>query len=1002
MTRVCGGVLLSFLATVAGAQNGELRLDPGKKIERFIPEAIMAFSRRRPQACVLVEDGSVFIAEQHPGWTQTVVLTPTKVSRLNVFVPGGSLPSQAQSPRHSATDGKDRKPVENATEPKPSHPLSVVGVEGQKVRLQEVQVQPVAESGAALVEILAGRSTQIKIPGATAALSVDSELLDASASHGVVDVSGRAPGRAEVLIITPDGVKSIYVLVSPAPATYPPGFIPPAPLAEEEHGSYEFRFASEPRQIQNRFDYNVTKPGRTTQLHLVNVDFLQGITGHGNVDIPSGFYRVATPGWNVTFLDQNVTNSPLTVDGATVRGLHLGIGSWTLHAGFSSLASFYGFLIPTQREGVFGLSHDFKLSTNSQLIQNAYYFPSHSLDYSVGHPGGVASLEYRLQRPRGLQLLGELGFSHGVGGAAEFQWSDSKNFLRATFRAKPRHFAALSIGNLPGALAEFSWNRNITPAFVSYLNVSQNHILLPTGRQTNLNATTTLQYKISRHWSVSTGAVDTDFSQSSGGSKSSFHSLSLPEEVSFDQKHFGAGFQYQLAKTSGSFTPGQDVRGTAHLGWTAFRLSGFVDRQTQALTVSSLYSQIPLLQVELQRLGLTAIDPAQLAALLQDNAFLLALGLSQQAKLNLLPVRLQTGASLNWTSHSVRPQHLSLDFIRNDERLLQGKDSNWIQSGNYTLPLTTANELSFSYSWFRYSSLGNEQYSPQITVGLKHNFSALPSFLSPGAHGTITGVVYVDETRGGVYDPRMRTLPDVEVVLDGLNRTRTNERGRYAFSHVLQGQHTVEAAFKSTQPFWFTTPSVAEISINQSVDFAITFAASQLSGHIRNDAGLGVPDVEIAIKGPGGILIAHSDADGRFAVSELTPGDYEVTVDSNTIPPGHVLEDLQTIRRRLEEGIPQSADFRVRAIRTVFGQISYYDSKSGQYSPIPDAIVNIPELSLQATTDHQGRFVLRELPSGSYTLTVSTHGSALKRVIAIPAGPSETKEDFPIASGGRR
>ncbi|MGH9544784.1 MAG: MSCRAMM family protein [Terriglobales bacterium] len=996
MIRASCGVLLLLLAGIAGAQVGDLQIEAGKRIEIFIPDAIMAFSRHSSQARVLAEDGSVFIAARHPGLTQIVVLTPTQVLRSNLVVTAKVTTPQANNRTPVPPKDKNRKPADRTLQqPNPVPPQSVVRIEGQTVRLQEVQVQPAVESGAA-VAVLAGRSTQIKIAGATAALSVDSELVDASASHGVVDLSGRAPGRAEVLIITPAGVKSIYVLVSPAPPAYPPGFIPPVALAGNEVGSFEFRFVSDPRQIQNRLDYTLTKADRITQLHLVNVEFLNGITGNNNVDIPSGFYRIAAPGWNLTLLDQNVANSPLTVDGVTVRGIHLGIGPWTVHAGYSSLASFDNVLIPTQREVAFGLSHAFKLSPNSELIQNAYYFPTHSQTFSAGQPGSVASLEYRLRRPRGLELLAELGFSHGVGSAAEFQWSGPRDSLHGSFREKLKDFATLSIGNLPGSVAEFSWNRTITPALASYLNVSENHILLPTGQQTNANSTGSLQYKVSHHWSVSTGATYAMFSQSSTSTNYSVHSLSLPEQINFDQKHFGAGFQYQFAKTSGSFSPGQDLRGTARLGWNRLQLSGFVERQTQALTVSSLYSQIPSLQIELQRVGLTAIDPSQLAALLQDNAFLLALGLSQQATLNLLPVRLQTGAGLNWTSHGVRPQRLSLDFIHNSDQLLQGKESNWIQSGSYTLPLTTTDELAVSYSWFHYSALGQAQYSPQVTVGVKHSFSAFPSFLTHTAHGTITGVVYVDRKMRGRYDPQMPTLADVEVILDGLDRTRTNERGRYTFSHVPQGQHTLEASFKSTRPFWFTTPSVVNASINQSIDFGITFAASELVGHVKNDAGLGVPDVEIEIKGPNGTITAHSDADGRFAVSGLSPGDYELTIDPNTVPTGHSLDDLRVLRRRIEEGIPQSADFRIRALRTVFGDVTYYDSQSGQYSPISGAIVRIPELSLRATTDRQGKFILRELPSGSYTLTVSGHFLSQTRLLSISARPIERQEDFRI------
>jgi hypothetical protein len=155
---------------------------------------------------------------------------------------------------------------------------------------------------------------------------------------------------------------------------------------------------------------------------------------------------------------------------------------------------------------------------------------------------------------------------------------------------------------------------------------------------------------------------------------------------------------------------------------------------------------------------------------------------------------------------------------------------------------------------------------------LRHTFSALPGFLNPGAHGAITGVVFVGEDRNGDFDPKMRTLPGVELVLDGWQTTETDAQGRYIFAHVPTGTHTIDAKFRSTQPFWFTTPSVATAAINIFANFGITFAASELIGYVKNDAGVGIPAVEIGIVGTTVNLKVHSDAGGRFEVSGLGSG----------------------------------------------------------------------------------------------------------------------------------
>src|SRR5258708_20149351 len=48
---------------------------------------------------------------------------------------------------------------------------------------------------------------------------------------------------------------------------------------------------------------------------------------------PQASYELKRPGYDVTFVDQTVYNSPLTVDGYAVRGLHLQMGDWIFHGG---------------------------------------------------------------------------------------------------------------------------------------------------------------------------------------------------------------------------------------------------------------------------------------------------------------------------------------------------------------------------------------------------------------------------------------------------------------------------------------------------------------------------------------------------------------------------------------------------------------------------------------------------------------------------------------------
>ena len=50
--------------------------------------------------------------------------------------------------------------------------------------------------------------------------------------------------------------------------------------------------------------------------------------------------------------------------------------------------------------------------------------------------------------------------------------------------------------------------------------------------------------------------------------------------------------------------------------------------------------------------------------------------------------------------------------------------------------------------------------------------------------------------------------------------------------------------------------------------------------------------------------------------------------------------------------------------------------------PVVDAVVNLPELRRQTTTDEEGRFTFRHLPDGEYLISVNSprFGGAVQRV----------------------
>src|SRR5712671_2248838 len=82
---------------------------------------------------------------------------------------------------------------------------------------------------------------QLPVTGATAAYSLDSNVVEASAVNGVVEIVGKAPGTVNIVIVTPAGVQSLAVTVPVPPPVLQPGFDPPGHEGSGESGTYEFR-----------------------------------------------------------------------------------------------------------------------------------------------------------------------------------------------------------------------------------------------------------------------------------------------------------------------------------------------------------------------------------------------------------------------------------------------------------------------------------------------------------------------------------------------------------------------------------------------------------------------------------------------------------------------------------------------------------------------------------------------------------------------------------------
>lgn len=833
------------------------------------------------------------------------------------------------------------------------------------------------------------KTITFELAGATAAYSLDESLAEASADNGVVSIAGKQPGTTHVVVIAPSGLQTFEVLVTTPPPHYPPGFVMPVSAVEAaESGYYEGRYYSSPAQVQNQLDFLKIDGDDQAHLHIVETNLVGPLDqGQPRIALSSASYQVVTPRRDITLFDQYVDESPLTINGSIVRGFHMRQDNWFVHAGYTSVATFDGLFLPAQPELVVGGGYRYPLTGNSSLTASFYRVQTPASDL-MGRSGNIGTIRYKYAPRETFWLTAEAGISRGIGAALRLYYKTERDHIVALVRYTPLAFASLSANNFRGFHSDLSWTRRVTKRFDVALTFYNNNLVLPGLRETTISGAANLHYQLTRRWGLTGGAIASRF-QTKVPPGPAIRSFTLPAGLAFQSKHFGASGQYQFAVTPGLDSGGKQFRATLQSGWGAFAFNGYAERDTNAPTLSFIFGQVAGLQQSLDLLGIKATTVQQVDELLSSSSFLIAAGYIKGATINLVPVRTQIGGTADWSSRGKHRKQLSYSFLFNDNRALQGSAEDIAHTISYSQSVTGSNDVSLACSILGVQNPGSSrQYTPVCFIGWRHQFQHVPDFVVPERHGTITGNVFRDDQSKKAFEPGMRPMPEVEVMLDDRRRALTRADGSYRFPNVPRGKHKIAVTYVSRAPFFFTTPSALEVDESATVNFGIGYSLSGLMGQVLNDAGQGVPGVTVAIRSRGLKWSAATEADGRFFVSALAAGEYDVQVDEDSLPAGYSAETLAGPRQvTVGATSPGKAAFTARASRSIAGRVLSYDPKAGQYVPVIGARVILREPGLETVTDPLGRYLFRDLAAGSYTISVQTEAETSIRTVRLGAQP---------------
>jgi hypothetical protein len=834
------------------------------------------------------------------------------------------------------------------------------------------------------------------IPGATAAFSLDPARVGASVQDGVVTLIGRGPGSTNVVVITGDETFTLRVTVGEPPVLVRPG-IRPGSAQNGGTGYYEARYGSNPGIFQGNLFLSRREGERSSELVLGGAAPLGDDIG-SPFSVPQASFTLRSPGRELTLLDRVIANSPLTISRSNVRGVHLRQGPWQAHAGYSFFSTFEHLLLPTDKEAVAGVGYRHRLTPRSSLTPNLYYFGGLP---ERGRGGPLGTLVYETRTTSDVKFVAELGVSRSLGGAIEIEVDRPNRRAWAKVRVAPSEMPSLTTDQPSGRQVEGGWIWQGAKSSLN-ANLSSRRYSQGTFAQTSSVASLDLQRRLTQQWAVHGGSGFSMFENASQ-SAARINNFTLPLGTSFSGRNVGLGIDYQFARETTRDLGGHLVRANLNGTVRGFRMSMFGERQTQAPTARQILTDIPWLQPMLDRLGLAAGTPQQIADLLRTNAELSAYGYANRVDIDVTPMRTRFGMSGGWSGSGARRPQLSVSSLFNRDEAIDRTTLGAVHSLSYSQRIDGATEVFLTWSTLCHDRfILSSSCRPVMFASLRRSLSGGPGLLAT-RRGHIDGIVFKDDQALGMHTPGLPAVAGVEVVLDNVRRTTTDSSGRFRFDDVPYGQHRVEARYVSDQPTFFTTPSPATVDAGGSVNFGIAVSRSSLRGVVLTDAGLGLPGVLVHIAGADRRTTARTGDDGTFVGEGLVAGDYDVAIEAGSVPAGYPVHMLAPQRVRVEKTEPGRVTFLLRPFRSVAGKARLFNRETGQYIALAGSTVELQPLQRRSVTDASGQYTFRDLEAGEYTIVARHEGREFVATVRVPDGPAFVKDVdvavLPVATG---
>jgi hypothetical protein len=808
----------------------------------------------------------------------------------------------------------------------------------------------------------------IEIPGATAAYTTNPDIADVVLGGvGRLSLTGHSAGTTQLMVVSISGLQSFLITVAAA-ATHDRR----RPDAGMPLTLIEGRYSSEIGRVQSTIDVAVPGVARRSEFHLQYVRDLDDERNRFADGLASIFFRHVTPTRELTFLDDLVDVSPLTVSNTQVRGLHLASDSFELHAGYASSTRYDDLFLPMDRRWVAGAGY--AIDAGSIRLEPSLYGFFTERANTGARRGIVGALTAEHRSGDTLYVRAEIAASRSIAAAGEIRLSTARDQLRASLFFKPENFPTLGLQDAPGAHLELDASHRAMTRLSLDAHGSYSRLKLAALSQTVDAAGVGFRYAATPRISLA-GGVDTSTVNSAARS---LRTIGLPVSALYEAPGFGVAASYRLFEHSAASRRGDALRLSAHTGRGRFTAAAWGDRQRHAPTLELIFRDAPGLDLALLRLGISVRDPEDVARALRDNAALIDLGYITGVNVDLTPRRMQAGLNLGWTATSERSDRLRLLSVYSRDEGIRATRDSMITTLTWSRRILGATDLYASYSSWQTSVSGSHHSGQAMDVGVRQQFSGLPRLFRRS--GALEGFAFLDPEMRGSRTASSTPLAEIEVTLDGGRTTRTDRTGAYTFRDVAPGLHTVSAQLPPMPRSFFTTASHVETQAPARVDFGVVWAAARIAGRVVSDAGVGVAGVVLSAIALNGVPIgAASDAEGSF-VFAVPPGSFRIVLAQESLPAGYSISGGSEQHVMAETDRPQSIAFAVLARRSIAG----YAAGASE--------VRIESLKMSVPVDRNGYFLFRSMTAGTFTLTAEIRGQLFSRTLTVPARPTMIDE----------